>query len=717
MPVNDADDSDEAPQKPLSQEPSAEASGHEPSAHDVSQLPKTMPIPSRPQAPAHNGLELAKTIPVGIFATPLGLNHWEPISPAELNKLLPGYEVISLLRKGGMGAVYKATQKSLDRTVAIKVLPPELSREGDFEARFRREAKSMAMLNHPNIVHIHDFGQTSAGHYYFVMEFIDGTDLFTLIKQGPVNPVTAIKVVIEICKALQFAHERKFIHRDIKPANVMLSSSGNVKVVDFGISKLIDPDKAVGTDFESLTMAGFTLGTPDYAAPEAKKGETDIDHRADLYSLGVLFYETLTGVLPRGTCAHPSTKVAVDHRVDATVFKAMEEFPKDRHQSAAEFASELEAILADPEGKNSGKKKRKRKSKGQNKFGLVASILFLGGVLGVSLSLKPWKGDFQSPPPGPETWSAESPVADLLFYLGEKRPTHFIEDIKDVQINKGDTLVHEGHVGSGNGATPQISAYFKCTDCHNTVREDRDPAQISDPADKLAFAVAKDLPLVPGSSFAGIVNRETWFNDDYFKKFRDAPSGRSAKNSLLDAIDLCCEEGAQGRKPEKWETDALLAYFWSLQWKIKDLEITGEELANWKRQALQVENHPALINEIKGKYAVKSPGTFGGVPKDVKVGFPINTAPDLEVGKQVFTRSCLHCHNPSTGATETYFRDDEKTHTELSQKFQSGSEDSAYHHIRLGTYSMDEERLYMPNFTIERLSDFQIESLRAYLAK
>ncbi|MEM1297369.1 MAG: serine/threonine-protein kinase, partial [Verrucomicrobiota bacterium] len=172
------------------------------------------------------------------MATPPG--QWEPILPEELDRLMPDYTIERMLGRGGMGAVYQGVQISLDRPVAIKVLPPELGSDPEFEARFRREAKSMARLNHPNIVQIYDFGQTEGQHFFFVMEFVDGADLHQLIQSGEWGADSALKVVMQICEALQFAHDKGYVHRDIKPANILLTAEGVVKVGDFGLAKLVD---------------------------------------------------------------------------------------------------------------------------------------------------------------------------------------------------------------------------------------------------------------------------------------------------------------------------------------------------------------------------------------------------------------------------------------------------------------------------------------------
>ncbi|MCB1077692.1 MAG: serine/threonine protein kinase, partial [Verrucomicrobiae bacterium] len=181
-----------------------------------------------------------------------------------MSLLLPAYDVEAMLGRGGMGAVYRAVQRSLKRTVAIKVLPPTADDELKFAERFRHEAETLARLNHPGIVHIHDFGETTNGLLYLVMEFVDGTDVHQLIQaNGRLSEDYALAVTAHVCDALAYAHSRGIVHRDIKPANVLIDQEGNVKVADFGLAKMVDP-----TFDSGLTMSNVALGTPDFVAPE-----------------------------------------------------------------------------------------------------------------------------------------------------------------------------------------------------------------------------------------------------------------------------------------------------------------------------------------------------------------------------------------------------------------------------------------------------------------
>ena len=277
-----------------------------------------------------------KEIPT--IATPPG--GFVPPEPKELGKKFPQLEILELLGQGGMGAVYKARQKQLDRLVALKILPPEVGQAEAFAERFTREAQSLAKLNHPQIVTVHEFGHTEDGLYYFLMEFVDGTDLRHVIQAGELKADQALAIVPQLCDALQYAHKKGIVHRDIKPENILLDKEGNIKIADFGLAMLLDRPT---TDF-TLTQAGQRMGTPHYMAPEQIEGAHEVDHRADIYSLGVVFYEMLTGELPLGRFAPPSKKVQVDVRLDEIVLHTLEKEPERRYQHASEIKTDVETV-------------------------------------------------------------------------------------------------------------------------------------------------------------------------------------------------------------------------------------------------------------------------------------------------------------------------------------------------------------------------------------
>jgi beta-lactam-binding protein with PASTA domain/tRNA A-37 threonylcarbamoyl transferase component Bud32 len=257
------------------------------------------------------------------------------------------YEMVNHIARGGMAQVYLAKDLLLDRPVALKVLFPELSVDGHFVERFRREAKAAANLSHPNIVSIYDWGQGDST-YYIVMEYVDGPTLSSLLKQGALAPERAAAIAASVAAALDFAHRRGVIHRDVKPGNVLIDDRAQVKVADFGIAR------AIGTS-EDLTQTGSVMGTATYFSPEQAQGHS-VDPRSDVYSLGVVLYEMVTGKPPftgdnpvsiaykhvkeapaRPTAVNP----AVPSALEAIILKAMAKEPEGRYQSAEEMRADL----------------------------------------------------------------------------------------------------------------------------------------------------------------------------------------------------------------------------------------------------------------------------------------------------------------------------------------------------------------------------------------
>ena len=255
----------------------------------------------------------------------------------ELAAAFPEYEMLGVIGQGGMGVVFKARQPRLDRLVALKILPPALAAQPGFAERFTREARALARLAHPHIVAVYDFGER-AGFYYLMMEFVNGVNLRQAMRAG-VTPVQALALVPRICEALQFAHDRGVLHRDIKPENILLDTAGTPKLADFGIAKFAGDTTAK----TNLTETGAALGTAAYMSPEQIEKPATVDHRADIYSLGVVLYEMLTGELPLGRFAAPSEKSHVSPGVDEVVMRALEKERERRQQSATEMRTQVEA--------------------------------------------------------------------------------------------------------------------------------------------------------------------------------------------------------------------------------------------------------------------------------------------------------------------------------------------------------------------------------------
>jgi serine/threonine protein kinase len=274
-----------------------------------------------------------------------------PPDVRSLAALFPQLELLGLIGHGGMGAVYKARQKKLDRLVALKIIHPESAGDPAFAERFNREARTLARLNHPHIVAVHDFGEvtlsgTDAANsppqtlYYFLMEYVDGVNLRQAMAANRLPQEQALAIVSQVCDALQFAHDAGVVHRDIKPENILLDQRGRVKIADFGLAKLATPSEL---DF-TLTATHQVMGTPRYMAPEQMAGSHAVDHRADLYSLGAVLYEMLTGRVPIGHFEPPSHTAQVDARLDAIVFQALASDPERRFQQASELKRRVDSL-------------------------------------------------------------------------------------------------------------------------------------------------------------------------------------------------------------------------------------------------------------------------------------------------------------------------------------------------------------------------------------
>src|SRR5262249_42304766 len=277
--------------------------------------------------------------PVPAEADRPGLRGFVPPAPADLAWHFPHLEILEFIGQGGMGAVYKARQPALDRLVAVKVLPPEAAGDPAFAERFAREARSLARFSHPNIVTVYDFAAAD-GLYSITMEFVAGQTLRQLLQAGPLTEAAALRIVAQVCDALQYAHDQGVVHRDIKPENILLDARGQVKIADVGLAKLVGLAPAACL---SLTGSHDVMGTVYYMAPEQLLRDHPVDQRADLYSLGVVFYEMLTGSLPVGRFAPPSQRAQVDARLDAIVLRALDPEPEGRYQDAAHIKPPVHA--------------------------------------------------------------------------------------------------------------------------------------------------------------------------------------------------------------------------------------------------------------------------------------------------------------------------------------------------------------------------------------
>jgi serine/threonine protein kinase len=259
---------------------------------------------------------------------------FEAPSVHELAPLFPGYEIETLIATGGMGAVYRAIQKSLDRAVAIKILPKEFSKDAAFCEGFEAEAKAMARLNHPNLIGVYDFGEVN-GMLYIIMEYVPGQSLFHSSNGIAVDPAEVVRLVSGICDGLAHAHENGILHRDIKPSNILLDLENRPKIGDFGLARPMDRKIQEGEEI---------FGTPHYTAPEVVDAPHTVNNRADIFSVGVLLHELLTGKLPADDRRPASLISHCDPRFDSIIRRATNPLPEARYSNAAEISRELQSI-------------------------------------------------------------------------------------------------------------------------------------------------------------------------------------------------------------------------------------------------------------------------------------------------------------------------------------------------------------------------------------
>lgn len=333
------------------------------------------------------------------------------------------------------------------------------------------------------------------------------------------------------------------------------------------------------------------------------------------------------------------------------------------------------------------------------------SGLLAGGILATTFSFIPAPEKF--------VLKEDQRVYDILQQLGAAPAQHLVDtSVEGVSAERGRELVHVGITAKPSGGkTSKQSAHFVCTSCHNMEREVADLSK-ADPQARLEYVKANNLPFLQGTALYGAVNRSSFYNGDYEKKYGDLVV--PARNNLREAIQLCAIECSQGRRLEPWEMESILAYLWTIDLKVEDLILTDSE----RKKIEQALNKPqtdrqAAIGLIQSKFLAGAPATFVTPPKDRNTGYAV-TEPDPANGKDIYELSCLHCHE---GKRYSYFNLDHSTNTFkfLEKHFGQYTRYSTYQVARYGTSPMPGKRAYMPNYTLEKLSDQQVEDLRAYI--
>lgn len=305
-------------------------------------------------------------------------------------------------------------------------------------------------------------------------------------------------------------------------------------------------------------------------------------------------------------------------------------------------------------------------------------------------------------------WKNEN-VVDVLKKFGEDYPKHYIQP-DSALIKKGEDLILKGRtINSRDKNSNYISKYFPCTSCHNLSQEDPD-IRFSNPDTRLPYVKENGQKFLQGTTFWGIVNRESWYNDDYYKKYGDVV--KAANDSLRLSIQLCAVECSQGRILERWEEDAILAYYWSKQLKISDLNFSKKDESTLKEAFYTGKIGTEFIQLLKSYYSLKAPAHFQTPIADKVKGYDFIGRP--EVGKDIYELSCRNCHNEK-GVSDYLLDYSKHTFKQLKKNMFKSTDMSFYHIIRKGTYATPGARPYMPHYPSEKMSDQQIEDLRAYI--
>lgn len=311
-------------------------------------------------------------------------------------------------------------------------------------------------------------------------------------------------------------------------------------------------------------------------------------------------------------------------------------------------------------------------------------------------------------------FNPETPLVEIMQMLGEPMPDHYLTPADSVKIEIGRQLVLDGQAKiPGGGKTRAISRFFICTDCHNQVQEDPNPGN-QDPETRLDYAIEQDLPFLQATTFWGITNRESWYNDDYYSKYGELVD--KARNSLKESTQLCAMECSSGRELKDWELECILQYYRTLELKLADVKLTPSELEELAIVIDDPERHEEARHYIKQKYSTYSPANFGELPVPLIDGYKIDRAAEPERGKEIYDRSCKTCH--TTKKCSQFILDDAAvTFKKLVNNLDKHNYFNLYKITRKGTYAQPGHKQYMPMYSKERLSDAQLEDLRAYIER
>ncbi len=306
-----------------------------------------------------------------------------------------------------------------------------------------------------------------------------------------------------------------------------------------------------------------------------------------------------------------------------------------------------------------------------------------------------------------EEYKSDTYVYQVLFDLGMEKPFFFPEKMTDEDIRRGKEIIFNGHTDDPSGGNSKyVSVYYVCTNCHNTVVEDP-VLSIMEPEARLDYAVKNNLPFLQGTTFYGVANRETWYNDDYYKKYGDLV--KPANKDIREAIQLCAVECSKGRPLAEWEEHSILAYYYSISYRLSDI-LNEDDIQQLNKRVSNKSEHADLLAAIKSKYALKSPATFVEPPYESGANLPIGNS---EKGKSIYNLSCQNCHK-AYGCSDVVFDNSKLTFNKLSNEFEKNYW-WLFNAVRHGFYGYAGHEPYMPHFTAERMTDQQVMDLKAYI--